>query len=301
MNFYRHQDGQKDRNNYPGYYTCKSIKYFISQQTLNREMMVLDKSKPNSAVRMLKCHNTNHFDYHFLKGSTNFLKQKFFKFNIYMSVAKYKKGIPNQTVLAYNRKDNKEFIDMNEDWKLNHWRQMSAYDFYIDVDAPEFEYLDYARDMTIKIFEYFDEHAIPYQLYFSGMGFHIKIPYEFFAWTGWSFNPDAKDNIYKKYKEIAKIFHDKFGELIDLSIYDPRRVIKVPYSLAYYDRDNIFVCSPIGREDIYIFNEHQFHVRCINLGYLYYNGKDKLHKIINSSGNTKHLIDLLNKKCQFKE
>ena len=85
--------------------------------------------------------------------------------------------------------------------------------------------------MIVKLL---DTWNVPYSLIFSGCGFHIIIPYEYFKNYKYSFNPKEPNNIYKQFHKIAKYFYDMYSEMVDLGIYDSKRLCKIPYTLSHY-------------------------------------------------------------------
>ena len=48
---------------------------------------------------------------------------------------------------------------------------------------------------------------------------------------------------------ITRKLHNEFSEMIDFNLNDPRRICKVPYSLAVYP-DDIFVCIPLTIKEL---------------------------------------------------
>lgn len=235
------------------WYKRSDVKFQLIKYTFNREFALLvpsfigDIKDVNSfgellykkySIRMLKCHNVQHLDYILDRGIRMFEKK--IPFNFYYSLARYNNGIPNQTFNLALR--------YNEEWAKMHFKEMIAYDFLIDVDSGTHEDIDFAHDTTKKIIDYLNELNVPYELRFSGMGFHIVIPYIYFK-GDLSFNPQ-EENIYQLYSRIAKMLKSKFSDMLDTGIYDSRRVCKIPYSLALYE-DNIYMCSPINYREVF--------------------------------------------------
>lgn len=83
------------------------------------------------------------------------------------------------------------------------------------------------------------------------MGFHIIIEHKFLPKL--PFDPDEDKNIYRFCRAFAKYFFDNVTELVDLKIYDSRRVCKIPYSLALF-KDMILVCKPLTEKELLDFN-----------------------------------------------
>jgi hypothetical protein len=155
------------------------------------------------------------------------------KYNFYYSLAKYKDGIPNQA-------PNLALRD-NSLWNKNHWMEMTDYDFLLDIDSPSFNDLDLCYDSTKEIKRWLTRRNVAYELRFSGCGFHIVIPSMYFPYL--SLDPDSASNTYNLYNYIARYLFNNFSEMVDYSIYDSRRVTKIPYSISLYKEGN-YVCLP---------------------------------------------------------
>lgn len=226
------------------WYNTASVKFEIIKFLRNREMALLvpswikDKETRIRCIRMLKCHSVQHYDYILNKGLRIFEKQT--PYNFYYSLAKYKDGIPNQTFNLWEKKKN------NLSWNEIHFNRMVAYDFLIDIDAGSHEDIYFAFDSTKLIKAYFDMLNVPYELRFSGMGFHFIIPYLYLPYH--SMIPKADSNLYWFLCLIAKKLKAKFSEMIDVNIYDSRRVCKIPYSLGIYE-NGLYVCYPFATSD----------------------------------------------------
>ncbi len=194
-------------------------------------------------TRMIRIHNVQGLDvwfkslkiYRLLRG-----------YSIYYSLAKYKQGIPYGTIAL----DKRDFGD----WNTEHWKEMVSYDFLLDIDAGNHTDMKFAHLSAASIKKLFDELEVPYHLRFSGRGFHFVIPYEYFKVpledrvSIGIFNPDTVGNVYSTYMKIAMKLHSSYSEMIDTSIYDSRRVTKIPYSLALYDGRN-YVCATFNSDD----------------------------------------------------
>lgn len=139
--------------------------------------------------------------------------------------------------------DWRKFKNPPEDKKL--WKEFRAefkeafdslvkgYDFIIDIDSPD---LVQAHATASKIKKIFDEYSLPYYIIFSGSkGFHFHID-----WADWSHIALKQSSNPKDWaemsKQVAKNLTQKIGvnfgseKEID-SIYDLRRVLRVPYSV----------------------------------------------------------------------
>lgn len=225
---------------YPEWYKIPAVKFKIIKYTYNHETAMI---KPNfvqedfKTIRMLRIHNVQHLDL-WLKFMHIWDSQKIY--NIYYSLAGYEKGIPYSTLYLSER----DFGD----WKKNHWKEMVSYDFLLDIDGKNTSEIDFAYYSAKEIKKFFDKFGVPYNLRFSGMGFHFIIPYDYFEELGLSFNPSDENRIYKFYNEIARKLNERFSVMIDTKIYDTRRVCKIPYSLALYN-GRACLCRPFESDD----------------------------------------------------
>ena len=226
---------------YPEWYKIPQVKFRMLPYTLNRECMFIKKEdeRGGKTTRMIRMHNVQSIDIWFkLLNIHKFGRE----YNLYYSLAKYKDGIPFGT-LALSKRD-------FGDWTKEHWKEMVSYDFLLDIDAGNHSEIMFAHYSAKNIRNKFDELDVPYYLRFSGRGFHFVIPYEYFRISNKDFprfydeifNPDAEHNAYSFFMKIAMELHNRYSEMIDTTIYDSRRVTKIPYSLALYDGRN-YVCS----------------------------------------------------------
>jgi len=229
---------------YRRWYDRLDVQYEMIKHLRNRETVFISKDVNQSppSLRMCKIHSTQHLQL-YLKCFPYRLN---YPYNLYYSVAKYEKGIPNQDLNFINKSNSIE----NLEWKNNHFESMNCYDFVIDVDAPSHKDIEEAKQTAIKLHRLFLFHNVPHEIRFSGMGFHfIIINNGTFITT-----PNHEYSVYKQYIKIAKYLYSTVSELIDLKIYDSRRVIKVPYSLSIYDEE-IFICLPIlSTDDLLLFS-----------------------------------------------
>lgn len=223
------------------WYFNLAVKYEIIKFLKNRELALLVAPYVNNeeirkrSTRMLRCHSVQHMDFIF-KALEVYNRET--PYNLYYSIARYKRGIPMQTMNMIERKER------NRRWIKIHHREMQAYDFFLDIDAPDFNDMDLAHYSAKIMMNLFNKMNTPYELRFSGKGFHFIIPFEVFP-IEFNFKPFAYDSVYFFFAKIAKALHDQHTEMIDTSIYDSRRVCKVPYSLSLYKND-VFVCYPLN-------------------------------------------------------
>ena len=231
------------------WYKQIGIRYEIVRYLHNREFSVINKAT-NERIPMLKCHNVQNFD--FLVNHSIKMEEHNEVWNLYYSIAKYANGIPNQHWLRYKNKE------INDAWKLNHFEQMIEYTFFLDIDCNSHDEIDYAYESAKDIKSWMDNNKWKYELRFSGCGFHFIVPGLF---KEKSFNPKEKDSVYYNHIKLAKFFHNDFSELIDSTIYDSRRLCKVPYSLAYYPKiDKAYLCFPFHSDEQFSI----FHLRFLD-------------------------------------
>lgn len=243
-----------------------------------------DDGRGGSTTRMARIHNVQSFDVWFKRLDVF----KFYReYNLFYSLAKYKDGIPYSTLKLSDR----DF----QGWTKNHWKEMVSYDFLLDIDAGNHSEIDFAHYSARNIKNKFDELDVPYYLRFSGRGFHFVIPYESFPVEAdgltelHCFNPNSDYNIYKIFMDIAMQLHNRYSEMIDTTIYDSRRVTKIPYSLALYNGRNYVCASFDSDEDFENFNlknyrpYNQYHkVASVNKWKEHlFNPKGNLFKLLN--------------------
>ena len=88
-------------------------------------------------------------------------------------------------------------------------------EFLLDVDGST---VNEAKQLTVGLTLLLNDLDVPYNIYFSGTGFHIGIPQEAFIWTG------ARD-LHLKVKDALK---DKgIFEYADISVTDKTRIIRL--------------------------------------------------------------------------
>jgi len=224
------------------WYRRADVKFELIKQLYKREFALLvpswikDADIKKRSTRMLKVHNVGHLD--FVLKALEFHEKKT-PYNFYYSLAQYYDGIPNQDLNFTRRKEN----GINEDWKYRHETEMKGFDFLLDIDAGGHEDILFAYESAKLIKQFYDNNDCPYILRFSGKGFHFVIPYHYLPQFSLEGFQDKTQYMY--YSMIAKRLYEKFSELIDLSIYDSRRVCKLSYSIANYE-DNSYVAYPFG-------------------------------------------------------
>lgn len=150
--------------------------------------------------------------------------------NFYISCA-YFDRIP---ILSYNlrgRKDTAEYKLFDKDYE----KHVVGYDFFIDCDGKE----DFSlcKEEAINLMELFESHQIPFYIINSSRnGFHFIIPYLYLPKKPINELLEDIRNVVGNIKAIHEY------KTIDNSIYDIKRVRKLPYSPV----DDGSVCLPLS-------------------------------------------------------
>jgi len=209
---------------YEKYYQNTEILFEMIKLMRGRETVWLSQER---CIRNLKIHNLAYLRSNM--NAFNFFKRRY---NLYISLAEYN----NMPLFSYDPKQRaKQRAEFNRDYM----DYMIGYDFFMDFDGnPENLRSVYEEVKTLK--EFFDENKITYSLIFSGSkGFHFWIPNKIFQ------NMDLDKRLYF-YKDFVKKIRIIFElEHIDTTIYDYRRIHKLPYSL---DVNSGLVALPLSDE-----------------------------------------------------
>ena len=269
------------------HYSRLDVLFEIRNQLVNRETAFLiptwNKSKHNVInVRYLKCHSVQYIQSCFRKFHyvTN-ADQEYF--NFYKSVGSYSGGLPF-TSLDVSQRD-------TDDWKKNHLDFMNAYDCFIDIDGGNHGEINHAHISTHLITKLLDDYKCPYNLIFSGCGFHIIIPYRFFMDRKFSFKPNQENSIYKKFSNIARFLHNSYTEMVDLKVYDSRRLQKVVYSLANYKRNTYVSWAFKSRLEFDNFQLDDYNIKNFNNESI----RGRGITLFNGNGNVNKLLEEVNK------
>lgn len=272
---------------YCEWYKNLQVFYLMSKSTFRREVMIYHKDNPYK-FRNLRAHNSYQLQY--IAKFFSMMSHGRKPYNLYYSLARFKEGIPKRQPLL-NQKDE----NCGELWKGECWKHMEAYDFVVDIDSPSHDDFYMIREGAVSLAKWLKHTKVPFQLRFSGMGFHFVVPYEYFEHLGFSFEPFTENNIYVVFRKIAEQLKDMFSDFIDLKIYEHRRVLKIPYSLAVYPgvilKRQVLVCLPLfSIDELEHFTLEQAHPDYVNL---------KAHNGLldfwtwNENGNVNALLELL--------
>lgn len=229
---------------YPDWYFNDAVKFSLIRFTQNRQFFlgVPKYFKDGQKLsKWYKCNNVQSLNYVFEEEN---IKQN--KFNCFVSLAKYK-DVPKR---YYGNGEWKHGNLTIPNWNSqeDNWKYVEEFDFFIDIDAPSHEEMDFAYYSAREICNFFDRVPVKYTVRFSGKGFHILIPDGCFSFEK-SYDPSNEKSIYKVYSKLAKFLYERFSELIDLKIYVSRCKIKLPCSISLYEDNKEYVCVPLTTEE----------------------------------------------------
>jgi hypothetical protein len=207
---------------------------YIAPKWLRKEYKGRVKDISN---RNWRVHNTQHFD---VLMNTFIFNSNPRIVNLYNGMAQFTNGLPYQT-LDLTKRD-------NEDWKKNGWKQMCGYDILLDVDADSHrKTVSHAWPSAKVLMGLLDDNKVAYELRFSGMGFHFIIPAS--ALPKMHFDPAGKDSIFSFTINFLAFLRKKVTQILDMTIFDSKKLCKLPYSLAVFKKAS-YVCTPIlSREE----------------------------------------------------
>ena len=153
-------------------------------------------------------------------------------YNLYYTMAEYKELYPNMAYMLRNKHIRWDFNTMLT--KIKH------IPLVIDLDSDSLEDLKVHAKDVYKICEHLEKPMV----IFTGMGFHI-----YDDEIGKKFNNDLT-----MHTEFVTELAESITEFIDLKIYDYRRILKIPNSLAVYEDDNenfkMFIVSEIELNEL---------------------------------------------------
>lgn len=223
------------------YYDNDFTRKFLVNYTRYREFSMMtpkgETENDKIVIRCLNYYNDINFKYYY--RNTGFQEGKYL-FNLYTSLARYMK--PRLSWIGdINRKQKME------DFIKEHESYMIGYDFAIDIDCDSQLELPYVFESAKKVFIYFIKTRTPFRAKFSGLGVHFEIPYEFFKREGInkSFISTDDDTIYKMFYGLASYLASEISEMVDATIYDSRRMLKLYGSIAIY-QDDLFLCNDLN-------------------------------------------------------
>lgn len=199
------------------WYTNRVVQFQLYRNVINREVFFKD-AEGSMHMRPLKIFSMQGVEHNI--DYTGFSKKKF---HFYSSVSSLNfADYPNPPTnkrdwKAYREQFNKDFLSL-----------VDGYDFVLDIDHKD---LLVAHEIALKVKKIFDEFLLPYYVVFSGQkGFHFRIDWADIKLALGIPPLEWVETSKLLAKGIAKEIGFKFGSDID-SIYDARRVIRVPYSV----------------------------------------------------------------------
>jgi len=270
---------------YQQYYYRPDAKFKIITYTKCREVAILKPKgvqQKEYGMRLFTISSVQDIDWMFRFAR---MRQNSIYYNLYHSVAKYEYGS------FFCKLDTIERAAFKEKWLHEHWKHMTAYDFFIDIDGDFIDF-DITHSSALLIMDFLNDLGVPFRCRFSGKGFHFIVPHEHFIKTlppEWqSFDVTQPKNIYLFFARTARYFYDSFSELVDTCIYDPRRLVKIPYSLSIYEHDS-YICHPINTVS------EMMDFSLSEASYTKWEGKIRDHtdELHNPTGNTQQIVDLI--------
>lgn len=198
------------------YYSNKEVLYELVKITQGREIAFLGDGIP---VRCIKAHCIDYLESNF--KAFDFFKKKY---NIYYSLA-YLKNMPMFSYNPIKRKEMQVYFNKGfDDYFVD-------YDFGLDFDFDKEKGFKKVYNDTWTVKDLFDRFKVPYSLRFSGSGFHIVVPGKYFPVNGLFKTISEKIKTFNLFATEIKSL--KRVESLDTSIYDKRRIWKLPYSFDY--------------------------------------------------------------------
>lgn len=223
------------------WYSRAEVKFEIIRFLQNREFACLVPSwfseGQKKSKRNLRCHNIQQLDF-ILNRWLKPLQQGII-YNLYYSMSKFRNGFP---IFKGNSEERREKV---EEYKKVCFKDVVTYDWLVDVDALSHSenniYFAYESAKTIK--KLFDKFKVPYELRFSGKGFHFIVQAAYLRELNLHYEPFINGSIYRFLTNLSKVLNEKYSELIDWKIPDSRRVAKIPYSISFYKGQD-YICIP---------------------------------------------------------
>ena len=230
------------------WYNRSDVKFEIIKQLKNKEFAMLISSKEPSEkqvknIRTLRCHSVQHFDY-LLRRFRMFEER--IHYNFYKSCETYGQGVPIQNLGDFQTR--KEQIT---NWAKNCEKDISGTDILLDWDADVYDDLEEIKKSVVRVHAFCNQKRMKHSIVFSGRGIHLYI-YKF-----------------EDYYPIKPLFHAqriftkgllKNDDFIDRSVITPRRLVKLPYSLAIY-KEGTFVVYPFSSiEEFLKFDYRDFEI-----------------------------------------
>jgi len=211
------------------YYSQPMVLYNIISQLKGRYLSVRKKNK-KAGKKFILARYYMGYSIPLLQDSlkrNNVLNDSSAK--IYFDLATWKDESGITPLFSFNmekRKKQKKVFSGNPKKKNGRFLSlMNSYDFAIDIDSKN---IKTAWKEAKKIKSILDDYRLPYSLRFSGSkGFHFVIDAK---WIKTRVKITNRADYFGKI--VGKIINDEKLKCIDTSIYDPRRILKLAYSLC---------------------------------------------------------------------
>jgi len=200
---------------------------------MNREVVMLS---PELKVRGIRANSHKAL-------LSNFQRWNFYAepLHLYYSLA----SLYDMPIFSFKMIDRAEQLKLFRD-KFNSY--VTNYDLGIDMDAHEIPY-EQCYIETKRLKDFFDEYKIPYSIRFTGSGFHFNV-------SGAYIPSKHEEGVLGKVETCKRIVYELSVLLnltsLDKSIYDIRRIWRMPYSL--HSKTNL-VCLPLTDEQFENFNK----------------------------------------------
>lgn len=219
------------------WYSQTFVRFEIIKCLRRRELCLLTKKEdPNkSIIRYLLAFNLEYLDKHFERF-------EFYKSlaNLYHSVS----VLENVPVFSYNLKERRKEEEYRE-FNQNYDKYVTGYNLFIDIDGKE--NFEEAYKDALALEQIFNEHKLPYYVLNSSFkGFHFHIPYNYLP------NLEIYDLLSLINAVIGNLKAIFYLKNIDASIFDIKRLCKVPYS---FSADGA-ICLPLTHEQLRNFNQN---------------------------------------------
>jgi hypothetical protein len=248
---------------YETYYAKGEILFEMVKLMKGREVVFLGE---DGAVRNIKAHNLGYLQSNM--NAFNFFNKRY---NLYISVAAYN-NLPLMSYDPMQRSDQrKAFNDNFQDYLID-------YDFFMDFDAKDFDHIKDAQSDCIIIHNILKDNGIYHNIMFSGnKGFHLVVPGQYI-----DMKIDKRISCFKRLvARLCLIYNLKTP---DKTVYDYRRIRKVPYSM---DIKSGKIVLPLDDAQLHGFNadvvtpELYDFSRFRNRGLINLGGQNKLDVLIN--------------------
>lgn len=197
------------------------------------------------------------------------------EYNIYNSVAHF----PELPMASWKWSEKQEQMAK---FNANFLDYMTGYDFFLDLDNPDIKKV---HEATTEVKTFFDFFEVPYYLIFSGKkGFHICVDFEDFPSKLKQMNYNRLARLFKIFAYELKLIYNI--DEIDTSIFDLRRIKKVPYSVVYPDYN---IALPLSDEEF-----DNFKIEDVSIKNLLPKAQSfKKRGLLKRKGNPKNLLKLI--------